>query len=118
MWCFLSAQSEVMTMQVDLGMVLLIARCLMLLLITIILGSYYDPKARHRWLVSLFAFCIAGISLGWSVFSMLMVLQGQAKPEPLAEIWPTIFVFCATIPVLYTRGNVAKLLPRVQWLHR
>jgi hypothetical protein len=107
-----------MTMQLDLGMALLIVRCLMLLLITITLGGYYDPTARRRWLVSLLAFCIAGTSLGWSFFSMLMVLQGQARPEALAELWPTLFVLCATIPVLYTRGNVAKLLPRVQWLHR
>lgn len=105
-------------MHLDLGMGLLIARCLMLLLITIILGSYYDPAARHRWLISLFAFCIAGVSLGWSVFSMLMVLQGQAKPEPLAELWPTLFVICATIPVLYSRGNLAKLLPRIKWIYR
>lgn len=105
-------------MQIDVGMALLIARCLMLLAITITLGVYYDPGARRRWLVSIMATCAAGSSLSWGMFSILMVIHQDAKPDAWGELWPTLFVFCAMIPVLYTRGNVAKLLPRVKWLYR
>lgn len=104
-------------MTIDWGMALLIARCLMLLLITITLGVYHDPGARRRWLVSIMATFAAGSSLSWSVFSILMVLHQQARPDAWSEFWPTLFVLCALIPVLYTRGNVAKLLPRVKWIH-
>lgn len=105
-------------MQVDFGMALLIVRCLMLLAITITLGVYYDPSARRRWVVSIMATFAAGSSLGWSVFSILTALHHGSRPDVLSELWPTLFVFCAMIPVLYTRGNVAKLLPRVKWLYR
>lgn len=104
-------------MQLDFGLALLIVRCLMLVAITITLGVYYDPTARRRWAVSIMATFSAGSSLGWSVFSILMVLHEDARPNAMAEFWPTLFVFCAMVPVLYTRGNVAKLLPRVKWLH-
>lgn len=105
-------------MQIDFGMTLLIVRCLMLLAITITLGVYYDPTARRRWVISIMATFAAGSSLGWSVFSVLMVIHEDKQPSALEELWPTLFVFCALIPVLYTRGNVAKLLPRVKWIYR
>lgn len=105
-------------MAIDWGLTLLIVRCLMLLAITITLGVYHDPTARHRWVVSIMATFAAGSSLGWSIFSILMMLHQEDRPDAWAEFWPTIFVLCALIPVLYTRGNVAKLLPRVKWLYR
>lgn len=105
-------------MQVDFGMALLIVRCLMLVAITITLGVYYDPSARRRWMVSIMATFAAGSSLGWAVLSVLLVLHNESKPDALTELWPTLFVFCAMVPVLYTRGNVAKLLPRIKWLYR
>lgn len=105
-------------MQLDFGLALLIVRCLMLVAITITLGVYYDPTARRRWAVSIMATLAAGSSLGWSVFSVLMVIHQDARPDVLSELWPTLFVFCALIPVLRTRGNVAKLLPRVKWIYR
>lgn len=71
-------------------------------------------KQIWKWFAGL---AVVGAALGWSFFSVLMVLQGQSRPEPITEIWPTLFVFCVTIHVLYTRGNVAKLLPRVKWLY-
>lgn len=104
-------------MHLELATVLLLIRCLMLVVITITLGVYHDPSARHRWAVSIMATCAAGSSLGWCIFSALSVLQGLKRPEVMGEIWPTLFVLCFMIPVLYTRGNVAKLLPRVKWLH-
>lgn len=104
-------------MHLDFGLALLFSRCLMLLAITITLGVYHDPAARLRWGVSIMATCAAGSSLAWCVFSLLSVLQGQYRPDTLGELWPTLFVLSAMIPVLYTRGNVAKLLPRVKWMH-
>lgn len=103
-------------MQVDFGLALLIARCLMLFAITITLGIYYDPSARRRWVVSIGAACAAGVALSWGLFSAIQVAHHAIKPSPWHEIWPTLFVLCAMVPVLYTRGNVAKLLPRVKWL--
>lgn len=103
-------------MLIDIGHALVIARCIMLLVIAITLCSYRDPAARHRPVVSLMATMAAGSSLGWAVHSILM-LQHQAVSDARAEFWPSLFVLCALIPILYARGNVAKLLPRVKWLH-
>lgn len=105
-------------MQIEIGLALLIARCLMLLAITITLGIYHDPTARRRWAVSIGAACGAGAALAWALFSALQVVHDEIQPSPWHEIWPTLFVLCALVPVLYTRGNVAKLLPRVKWLYR
>lgn len=104
-------------MTVDIGHALVIIRCAMLLVIAITLCSYRDPEARHRPVVSIMATMAAGSSLGWSVHSILM-LQHQAMPDARTEFWPSLFVLCALIPILYSRGNVAKLLPRVKWLYR
>lgn len=104
-------------MSIDLGVVLVMIRCLMLLVIAVTLCSYRDPTARHRPVVSLMATMAAGSSLGWSVHSILM-LQHQAGPDPRVEFWPSLFVLCTLVPVLYSRGNVAKLLPRGKWLYR
>lgn len=100
----------------DLGVALVVIRCLMLLVIAITLCSYRDPTARHRPVVSIMATMAAGSSLGWAVHSALM-LQHQALADARAEFWPTLFVLCALIPIIYSRGNVAKLLPRVKWLY-
>lgn len=105
-------------MQIDLGVVLLLLRCAMLLAISLTLGAYHDPSARKRWVVSLLAVCAAGGSLGWAVLSALMLLHGRHDPDPWIEVWPALFVLCVLIPVLYTRGNVAKLLPRLRWSDR
>lgn len=105
-------------MQIDLAVLLLVARCLMLLAITVTLGVYYDPNARKRWAVSMMATCAAGSSLSWAVYSLLNFMHCRAELDTMAELWPTLFVLCALIPVLYSRGNVAKLLPRVKWLYR
>lgn len=102
-------------MQIDLGLALLLVRCLMLMTITITLGSYHDPSARKRWLVSIMAVCAAGSSFGWALYSFLMAASQQSCISVMDEFWPTLFVMCALIPVLYTRGNLAKLLPRIPW---
>lgn len=105
-------------MQIDIGVALLLARCLMLVIIAVTIGSYRDPSARKRWAVSLMAVCAAGSSMAWAMFSLLMVFHRGGRPDALGELLPTLFVLCAMVPVLYTRGNVAKLLPRVKWLYR
>lgn len=105
-------------MAIDFGAALLIVRCLMLLAISITLGVYHDPDARPRRGISIGAAFAAGTSFGWAVLSILLVIHEDVRPEPWAELWPTLFVFCALIPVLRSRGNVAKLLPRVKWLYR
>ncbi|MNR14251.1 hypothetical protein D3C85_1307180 [compost metagenome] len=103
-------------MEIDFGMALVITRCLMLLAIAITLGSYRDTSARYRPVASVLATLAAGSSLSWSVHSGLMLYH--YPPQGFyAELWPTIFVLCALIPILYSRGNVAKLLPRVKWLY-
>lgn len=105
-------------MQGELGLGLLLVRCAMLLLITVTLGSYHDPNARQRWGVSLIAVCAAGASLSWALFSVLVAIREPSCTPATDEVWPTLFVFGVLIPILYTRGNVAKLLPRVKWSAR
>lgn len=102
-------------MQIDIGVALVIARSLMLLAIAVTLCSYRDPAARYRPAVSIIATATAGSSMAWGFFSILM-LPHQSAPKPLTEALPTIFVMCTLIPVVFSRGNVAKLLPRVKWI--
>ena len=104
-------------MSIDTGVALVIVRCVMLLAIFIRLATYRDPTARHRACVSFMATCAAGTSLALAMHSLIM-LQHGAVTDARAEFWPTMFVLCALIPILYARGNVAKLLPRVKWLYR
>jgi hypothetical protein len=103
-------------MQVDIGVVLVVVRCLMLVVIAVTLGCYRDPTARYRPLTSIIATLAAGSSLGWAVHSILM-LRYHEPHTPFAELWPAVFVLCVLIPVIRARGNVAKLLPRVKWQH-
>lgn len=103
-------------MQADLGVVMVIVRCLMLVAIAVTLGCYRDTSARYRPMASMMATLAAGSSLGWAVHSVLM-LRYHHPHASLAELWPTAFVLCALIPVIRARGNVAKLLPRVKWQH-
>lgn len=110
-------------MQDDMGLALLVLRCLMLIVITVTLGVYHDPAARRRPCVSLFATFSAGSSLAWAVYSALMALHHDSRGSGfysagIDEIWPTLFVLCVMIPILYTKGNVAKLLPRLPWTWR
>lgn len=104
-------------MQIDLGVALVLVRCLMLLAIAVTLGSYRDPSARYRPVASVLATLSAGSSLSWAVHSGLMLYHHPPQGF-YTELWPAIFVLCALIPILYSRGNVAKLLPRVKWLYR
>ena len=103
-------------MQIETGAAMVVIRCVMLIAIALRLATYHDPSARHRACVSFMATLAAGASLGWAVHSVLMLLH-SGTPDPRTEFWPMLFVLCALIPVLYSRGNVAKLLPRVKWLH-
>ena len=103
-------------MQADFGVVLVIVRCLMLVTIAVTLGRYRDTSARYRPVPSMMATLAAGSSLGWAVYSALMLRHYQPHSS-FAELWPTAFVLCALIPVIRARGNVAKLLPRVKWIH-
>jgi hypothetical protein len=105
-------------MTLELGMFLLVLRCLMLLMIAVALGIYHDPTARRRPVVSMMATCTMGAALSWATFSMLTALQCADQVSAMGELWPTLFVACALIPILYARGNVAKLLPRAKWLHQ
>lgn len=104
-------------MQTDVGIWLVLMRCLMLVIIAIRIGMFYDPSARFRLYVSGLAVLLCGGSLGWAFQSFLML---HHKPNVLAwqEFWPALVVFCVMVLVLRSRGNVAKLLPRVQWLYR
>lgn len=104
-------------MEIDFGMALVIVRCLMLLAIALTLGSYRDTSARYRPVASILATLAAGSSLGWAVHSGLM-LYHYPHQGMQAELWPALFVLFVLVPVLYSRGNVAKLLPRIKWLYR
>lgn len=103
-------------MQADFGVVLVIVRCLMLVTIAVTLGCYRDTGARYRPGVSIMATFTMATSLGWAVYSSLMLRHHQPASW-FFELWPTAFVLCALIPVIRARGNVAKLLPRVKWIH-
>lgn len=105
-----------MKMSIDFGTVLVVSRSIALLVIAFTLCKYRDPAARHRPVISLIAVLAAGSSLGWAVHSLVM-LPHHLGHNPRVEFWPTLFVFWSLIPVLYSRGNIAKLLPRTKWLY-
>jgi NO-binding membrane sensor protein with MHYT domain len=103
-------------MSTDFGTALVVFRSLALLVIAFTLCKYRDPTARHRPVISLIAVLAAGSSLGWAVHSLVMLPQHLGH-NPRVEFWPTLFVLWTLGPVIYSRGNIAKLMPRTKWLY-
>lgn len=70
-----------------------------------------DGQTRYRAVVSIGAAAFAGSCFAWAMWS---ITQGPAAcnaPQP----WQAIFSGCIFIAVACTRGNVARLLPRLKW---
>lgn len=85
---------------------------LMLAVIFIIVFSYQpDVETRYRAGVSLLATMLAGGSLASLVH--IVTQWGESCPQsPPGQVLLTLVVLIA---VVRTRGNVAKLLPRLKW---
>lgn len=96
----------------ELDALLLIVRALAHLATFGIVFSYFDPSARYRIGVSLLAFCVAGGSLAATVQIVTrwpdMLQSGPQAPQ-------TILALAFLVPIALTRGNLAKLLPRIKW---
>lgn len=73
-----------------------------------------DEQTRYRPAVSLFAATLAGTSL--AIVAQTVTQWGQSCQN--AQGWPVLFTACVFVAVAYTRGNVAKLLPRLPWSTR
>lgn len=103
----------VLTMEVEA--VILGLRALLHVAAFLIVASFYDPSARYRPGVSLFAVTLAGSNLA---LAMQILTSWALLLQTGAQVWSTLYAAVVLIAVAYTRGNVAKLLPRVKWGHR
>lgn len=70
-----------------------------------------DDETRYRPVVSLFAAGLAGSSLAMA--AQIVTQWGEACQAP--QPWHALFTACIFVAVAYTRGNVAKLFPRIKW---
>lgn len=73
-----------------------------------------DEQTRYRPAVSLFASTLAGASL--AMVAQTVTQWGQSCQA--TQVGPVLFTACVFVAVAYTRGNVAKLLPRLPWSMR
>lgn len=70
-----------------------------------------DDGTRYRPVVSLFAAGLAGSSLAMAAQIVTQFSESCQAPQP----WHALFTACIFVAVAYTRGNVAKLFPRIKW---
>lgn len=92
-----------------------LANVLLLLGIVGIVGAYRpDEQTRKRRLVSIGAAVFAGTCLASAMYTVTQWGLSCQAPNP----WQTLFTGCVFVAVAYTRGNVAKLLPRLKWTNR
>ena len=78
----------------------------------VVVASYRpDEQTRYRAVVSIGAAAFAGSCFAWAMWSITQGPAAGNAPQP----WQTIFSGCIFIAVACTRGNVAKLLPRLKW---
>ena len=70
-----------------------------------------DDQTRYRPVVSIFAAALAGASLAM-VAQIVTQWDDACKAS---QPWQTLFSACVFFAVAHTRGNVAKLLPRLKW---
>lgn len=73
-----------------------------------------DEQTRYRPAVSLFAASLAGSALAL-VIQIATQMNASCQPP---QVWPVLFTACVFVAVASTRGNVAKLLPRIPWSTR
>lgn len=93
---------------------LTLAHVAVLLGIVGFVASYQpDGETRYRPAVSLFATCLAGTALA-SAVQVGFEWHSTCRPP---QIWQTLFSACVFFAVARTRGNVAKLFPRLKWSH-
>lgn len=86
----------------------------MLLGIVGFVASYQpDEQTRYRAAVSIGAAVFAGTCLAVAIWT---VANLGSTCRPASPPW-VIFTACVFVAVAYTRGNVAKLLPRLKWTH-
>lgn len=96
----------------EIDALLLAIRALAHLVTFGIVASFCDPSARYRPGVSILAFCVAGGSLA-AVFQIVTRWAELMQSGPQAP--QTILALAFLVPVALTRGNLAKLLPRIKW---
>lgn len=104
-------------MENDIGTWIVVVRSIALLTITYMLGRFHDPSARFKAGVSLMAWGLAGGSFGWALYSLITLGQGRVV-DLAGSIWSTVFVFMVLVPVIQSRGNAARMLPRKPTYHR
>lgn len=73
-----------------------------------------DEQTRYRPAVSLFASTLAGASL--AIVAQTVTQWGQSCQS--TQVGPVLFTACVFVAVAKTRGNIAKLLPRLPWSTR
>lgn len=72
-----------------------------------------DGSTRYRPTVSIFAAFLAGISLAMAAQIVTRWDDACQSPQPL---W-ALLTACVFVAVAHTKGNVAKLFPRIKWSH-
>lgn len=95
--------------------ILLAIRWLSHVICFLVLVSFRDQSATHRPGVSWFAVGLmaSNLALAWQILTTWPALLAAGAQWPL-----TVFCVCVCAAVIYTRGNVARLLPRIPWSHR
>lgn len=104
-------------MESDISVWIVVARSVALLTIAFMLGRFHDPAARFKAGVSLMAWGLAGGSFGWALYSLITIGQGRTV-DLAGSIWSTVFVLMVLVPVVQSRGNAARMLPRKHTYNR
>lgn len=96
----------------EIDAVLLVLRALAHLITFAIVASFHDPEARWRPGVSLLAVLLAGSSAALAA----QILTNWAQViQSGPQLFHTLFAYAVLALIAWTRGNLAKLLPRMKW---
>lgn len=102
-------------MDLEIGHALYALRIAFLLGIALMVAVVYkapkDPQ-KHDWWASSLASFLAGISLGWATAN---IITWDPSGANVREAFATSFVGIIFMLTVWSRGNVAKMIPGRSW---
>jgi len=82
----------------------------------LIVASYHDTGARFRLEVTTVAICLCGSSGALGMLAVTRWTPGRFGTE--YNLLFLLFVLAVFVIVVKSKGNVAKMFPRIPWRYR